>query len=96
MLAAGVPLVILSETLVQNPASLANALAAHQVTHFVAVPTLLHVALPHITGSPVSGYSLICHAFYTHQGSGDGSPGCIDRCMQDLKSIGSCDESIPA
>lgn len=50
----GVGCVILPDHVVKNPASLAQALATHRVTHLTAVPTLLQALIPHLTHSAPS------------------------------------------
>lgn len=51
---AGAGCVILPDHVVKNPASLAQALATHRVTHLTAVPTLLQALIPHLTQSAPS------------------------------------------
>ncbi len=46
-LLAGTPLVLIPEAVVQEPAQLVAALAQHQVTRLVLVPSLLHALLEH-------------------------------------------------
>lgn len=58
---AGAGFVVLPDHVVKNPASLAQALATHRVTHLTAVPTLLHALIPYLTPAPHSPRGKPCH-----------------------------------
>ncbi|KAK9819861.1 hypothetical protein WJX72_003418 [[Myrmecia] bisecta] len=51
-LLAGIMLVVVPQDTVRNPAALLATLAAHRVTHFVAVPSLLRALEPHLHPRP--------------------------------------------